>query len=83
LHGYPLGYKFTKGKNVYAPSANLMYESPMPQLLITSEQWQQLLTLLRSKCPDDASAHASAATTENQEHLLGEMAGNTRHSLCF
>jgi hypothetical protein len=51
----------------------------MPQLPITFEQCQQLLNLLRSKCPDDASS-AQITTTDNQDHLFSEMAGN---SLCF
>jgi hypothetical protein len=90
LHGYPPGYNFTK-ENAASPSANVVYDSPMPQLPITSEQCQELLTLLRSKCPTDTSvhpsAHASAVTsvvpTENQDHLLTEMAGNAHHSLCL
>lgn len=36
LHGYPSGYKFTKGRN--ASSTNQVSESTMPQLPITSEQ---------------------------------------------
>jgi transposase InsO family protein len=77
LHGYPPGYKFSKGRN--ASSINQVSESSMPQLPITSEQCQQLLSLLRSKCPDDASS-AQITTTDNQDHLFSEMAGN---SLCF
>jgi hypothetical protein len=92
LHGYPLGYNFTKGNNAaYTPLANMVYDSHMPQLLITSEQCQQMLTLLRSKCPNDIFVHpfahafavTSVALTENQDHLLSEMAGNAHHSLCL
>jgi hypothetical protein len=44
LHGYSLGYYFTKGNNAaYIPSTNMVYDSPMPQLPITSKQCQQLL----------------------------------------
>jgi hypothetical protein len=92
LHGYSPGYNFTKENNAaYIPSTNMVYDSPMPQLPITSKQCQQLLTLLRSKCPDDISiypsAHASVITsvtpTENQDHLFTEMAGNAHHSFCL
>jgi hypothetical protein len=42
----------------------------MPSLPISSEQCQQLLALLRSKCPNDASLSAPVTTDDNQDHLL-------------
>jgi len=85
LHGYPPGYKFTKGKPLPS-SANLVHDSPLPQLPLSSEQCQQLLTLLRSKCSDDASSSVNipaSAPTDNQDHLFSEMAGKSHHSICF
>jgi hypothetical protein len=81
LHGYPPGYKFTRGKNI--SSANQVSDSDVPQLPLTSEQCQQLLTMLRSKCPADLSP-ANSVIPDNQDHLLSEMAGNiTNQFSCF
>jgi hypothetical protein len=76
LHGYPPGYKFTKGKQI--SSANQVSEcsmsQPQPQLPITSDQCQQLLALLRAKVADDISV--PPAPNDNQDHLFSEMTGN-------
>jgi hypothetical protein len=55
----------------------------MPSLPISSEQCQQLLALLRSKCPNDASLSAPVTTDDNQDHLFGDMVGNIHPSFCL
>jgi hypothetical protein len=82
LHGYPPGYKFTKGKPLPS-SANLVHDSSLPELPLSSAQCQQLLTLLRSKCSDDASSSVNipaSAPTDNQDHLFSNMAGKSHLS---
>ncbi|KAF9673562.1 hypothetical protein SADUNF_Sadunf10G0037000 [Salix dunnii] len=53
VHGFPPGYKFTKGKNAF-PSVQQV--SGTPQLPITYEQCQQLLSMLK---PDVAEHDSS------------------------
>jgi hypothetical protein len=50
----------------------------MPQLVITPEQCQQLLSMLRAKFADDISV--PAVTNDHQDHLFSEMVGN--NSFC-
>jgi len=82
LHGYPPGYKSNRDKKT-GSSANVVCDSSIPSLPITSEQCQQLLALIKSKCPDDASGSGPVTAFDNQYHLFSEMAGNSHHSFCF
>jgi hypothetical protein len=44
IHGYPPGFKFTRGKST--SSANQVSDSDVPQLPITNEQYEQLVSML-------------------------------------
>jgi hypothetical protein len=80
LHGYPPKYKFTKGK--HTPSANQVSDSSLPQVPFTTEQYQQLLSLLRTKTADEGS-FVPPASIDNQDHLFSKMAGDNSSSYCF
>jgi hypothetical protein len=47
LHGFPPGYKFTKGKNASSVANQVSAEPDHPQLPITYEQCQQLMNMFK------------------------------------
>jgi hypothetical protein len=69
LHGYPPGYKFTKGRNA-SSSANQVSESDVPQIPLTSEQCQQILAMIRSKCPERHSSCSACFDRHSRSSIL-------------
>ena len=66
LHGFPPGYKFTKGKN--APhSVNQVSETTAPQLPITYAQCQQLMEMLKPSISELESSVNQVSSSANQE----------------
>jgi hypothetical protein len=81
LHGFPLGYKFTKGKNASSAANQVSSEndSPtMPQLPITYEQCQQLMNMFKTSSLKASSSQGAAVNqvSSPQEQLISHMAGS-------
>ena len=74
VHGFPPGYKFTKGKNAF-PSVHQVSGTNGSQLPITYEQCQQLLSMLKPEIPEhDASINqvSSFISKESETPMQGD-----------
>jgi hypothetical protein len=86
LHGYPPGYKFNKNKP-NTISANEVQEVDqsfqIPQLSISQEQIQQLLSLLKPSTSVPENSPSALQVGSSQDHLFSNMRGNVSNSIPF
>jgi hypothetical protein len=83
LHGFPPGFKFTKGKNT-SHATNQVSDGDVPQLPITYEQCQQLMSTFKPASPEIASsANQVAFTSSPQDQLISTIGGNISISSHF
>jgi hypothetical protein len=78
IHGFPPGFKFTRGKST--SSANQVSDYDVPQLPITNEQYEQLVSMLKQQPPTEVSGSVNNVIT--QDHLF-DMAGNHSFSSTY
>jgi hypothetical protein len=80
LHGFPPGFKFTKGKNVAESSANQVSEyfdqssgnQDVPSLPFTQEQCQKLMALI----PPTSDVSLANQVGHSKNHLVANMSGS-------
>jgi hypothetical protein len=73
LHGFPPGFKFTRGKAVDNHSANQVSEQEAAyQMPITQEQCQKLLALIK---PSSETISSANQVSNAQDHLVANMSG--------
>ena len=66
IHGFPPGYKFTKGKNA-AHSVNQVSDNNGPQLPITYAQCQQLMEMFKPSISELESSVNQVSSSANKE----------------
>jgi hypothetical protein len=80
LHGFPPGYKFTKGKNSVSAAnqvSSVVDHSVMPQLPITYEQCQQLMNFFKNNNLEGCSQTPAVNQVSSSPHeqLISHMTG--------
>jgi len=80
LHGFPPGYKFTKGKNSVSAANQVSFvvdHSVMPQLPITYEQCQQLMNFFKNNNLEGCSQTPAVNQVSSSPHeqLISHMTG--------
>jgi hypothetical protein len=82
LHGFPPGYKFTKGKSAteqYSTNQVSNIESSSATLPIIQEQIQQLFAMIKSNNPDVVSSVNQVGVPSNR--LVANMSGTAFNPL--
>jgi hypothetical protein len=82
LHGFPPGYKFTKGKSAteqYSANQVSNIESSSATLPIIQEQIQQLFAMIKSNNPDVVSSVNQVGVPSNR--LVANMSGTAFNPL--
>jgi hypothetical protein len=79
LHGFPPGYKFTKGKNASSVANQVSAEPDHPQLPITYEQCQQLMNMFKPASLEPSLTQSASvnkvSSASPQDQLISHMAG--------
>jgi hypothetical protein len=78
VHGYPPGFKFTKGKTT--SSAHQVSEIDVPHLPFSQEQYEQILALIKPKSYNDQPSVQNITT---QDHLFADMAGSVSFFILY
>ncbi|KAB5520101.1 hypothetical protein DKX38_024420 [Salix brachista] len=83
VHGFPPGYKFTKGKNAFPSAQQVSGVSESPQLPITYEQCQQLLKMLKPEVTEhDSSINQVSSFVSKDSELTMQGEGYTSAGDC-